>query len=64
MSETRKRRLTKRMLEAMASAINSALAGEGWNGGDFDGMDHEEFERAAEWIDQQIARRTAKAKQP
>lgn len=54
-------RLTKKMLDAMHSALNSALAGEGWDGGDFDGMDPRQFERAVEWIRQELKRRSRSA---
>lgn len=56
-------RLTKPLIEAIAAALDSALAGDGFDGGDFDGMNPEHFERAREWVDQQLARRT-KTKEP
>lgn len=43
------RRLTKPLLEAMAVALSAALAGD-FEGGDFDGMDREAFERALDWV--------------
>lgn len=46
-------RLTKPLLDAIESALNSALAGEGWDGGDFDGQNPEHFERALEWVREQ-----------
>jgi hypothetical protein len=50
-------RLTKSLLEAMAAALDAALAGEGFDGGDFAGMDHKHFERAREWVSEQLAKR-------
>lgn len=50
-------RLTKPLLKAMAAALDAALAGDGFDGGDFDGMDREHFERAREWIDEQQLKR-------
>lgn len=42
-------RLTKQSLEAMIAALDVALAGDGFDGGDFAGMDPKHFERAREW---------------
>lgn len=39
-------RLTKPLLEAMASALHAALVGGGFDGGDFDGKNPEHFKRA------------------
>lgn len=57
-------RLTKPMLEAIAAALDAALAGDGFDGGDFDGMDQRHFERAREWTSEQTApdRTTIKVK--
>lgn len=54
-------RLTKPLLEAIHSALDAALAGEGFDGGDFDGLNREDFERALTWVAQEKARR---AKRP
>ena len=45
-------RLTKPLLSAIEAALNAALAGDGFNGGDFDGMDRAAFERAQEWVEE------------
>lgn len=50
-------RLTKPLLEAIESALNAALAGDGFDGGDFDGMNPEHFQRALEWVAQEQQRR-------
>jgi hypothetical protein len=52
-------RLTKPLLEAMLAALNAALAGEGFEGGDFDGLDRKHFERAQDWVFNRIVRRSA-----
>lgn len=49
-------RLTKPLLNAIEAALNSALAGE-FDGGDFDGMDPKHFERARDWVDEQLTKR-------
>lgn len=54
-------RLTKPLLEAIVAALDAALAGEGFNGGDFDGLDLRHFERAREWAVGQLNRRTKPA---
>ena len=48
------RRLTKPLLEAMSSALNSALAGGGFDGGDFAGCNRDDFERALEWVAERL----------
>ena len=55
-----KPRLTRHLLEAIESALNSALAGEGFDGGDFDGQNPEHFQRALEWVQAKLERRSAK----
>jgi len=50
-------RLTKPLLIAMATALDAALAGDGFDGGDFTGMDPDHFERAREWVQQELQRR-------
>jgi hypothetical protein len=55
-------RLTKPLLAAMDAALRAALAGEGFDGGDFDGMDPEHFRRALEWVAQEEKRRAALSK--
>ena len=52
-------RLTKPLLNAIAAALDAALAG-GFEG-DFAGMNPEHFERAREWVDEQIAKRERSA---
>lgn len=51
-------RLTKPLLKAMEHALNAALAGEGFDGGDFDGEDRAHYERALEWVKAEAIRRT------
>jgi hypothetical protein len=51
-------RLTKPLLDAIGAALDAALAGEGFDGGDFDGMDAKAFERAREWVAEQQKKRT------
>ncbi len=50
-------RLTKPLLEAMWQALNAALVGAGFDGGDFDGQNPEHFRRALDWVEQEQARR-------
>lgn len=52
-------RLTKPLLDALAAALDAALAGDGFDGGDFAGMDPKHFERARGWVEEQIAKREA-----
>jgi hypothetical protein len=40
---------THNQLEAIWAALNAALAGEGFDGGDFDGMEPDWFEEARDW---------------
>lgn len=54
------KRLTIAMLEAMQSAICSALAGDGFDGGDFAGMRESDFDNASIWIAEQLRKRRAK----
>lgn len=56
------KRLTKPLLDAMANALNVALAGAGWDGGDFDGQNPEHFERALEWVEQQRSKKVLTSK--
>ena len=49
-------RLTKPLLNAIAAALNAALASE-FDGGDYDGMNRKHFERALAWADEQLARK-------
>lgn len=51
------RRLTRPLLDAMRAALHAALAGGGFDGGDFDGMDPKAFQRALDWVEQQQAKR-------
>ncbi len=55
-------RLTKPLLDAMSSALHAALAGAGFDGGDFEGKNPAHFERALKWVEQEQARRAAKTK--
>jgi len=55
-------RLTKPLLSAIEAALSAALAGDGFDGGDFDGMDRAAFERAWDWVNGEMARRSAKAR--
>lgn len=52
-------RLTRPMLDAIAAALDAALAGDGFDGGDFDGMNIEHFERAREWVEEETFVRAA-----
>lgn len=52
------RRLTRPLLSAMYDALSAALANpEGFDGGDFEGLSIEDFERAQEWLRQEKQRR-------
>jgi hypothetical protein len=51
-----KRRLTLPKLDAMHAALEAALAGDGFNGGDFDRLKPKDFEAARDWVAQQIAK--------
>lgn len=53
-------RLTMPLLNAMASALHAALAGDGFDGGDFTDQNPEHFKRALAWVEEQTARREAK----
>jgi hypothetical protein len=53
-------RLTKPLLDAIESALNASLAGEGFDGGDFDGENPEHFKRALEWVQQEKGRRAGR----
>jgi hypothetical protein len=61
MGRQRIMRLTKPLLAAMRAALHAALAGEGFDGGDFDGMDPKAFERALSWVEEQQDRRAIDA---
>lgn len=50
-------KLTKPLLAAMEAALDAALAGDGFDGGDFDGLDRTSFQRALAWVRQEQARR-------
>ena len=54
---TKNVRLTEPLLTAMENALCAALAGGGFEDGDFAGEDPEHFERARKWITQERARR-------
>lgn len=54
------KKLTRPLLDAMAAALDAALAGDGFTGGDFNGMRREHFERAREWIAQKRQKRGAR----
>jgi hypothetical protein len=43
-------RLTKPLRDAIAQALEAALAGGGFDGGDFNGLNRADFERASYWI--------------
>jgi hypothetical protein len=51
------RRLNLKKLEAMRRALHAALAGAGFDGGDFDGEDPKDYEAALDWVLEQIAKR-------
>lgn len=50
-------RLTRPLLKAIWAALDAALAGDGFDGGDFAGMNPDYFRRAQEWAEAQMARR-------
>lgn len=50
-------KLTKPLLEAMEEALNAALAGEGFDSGDFAGLNRDHFERALAWVHEQQRQR-------
>jgi hypothetical protein len=54
-------KLTIAQLKAISAALNAALAGEGFDGGDFIGMEPEDFESALVAIEAEleVARRRA-----
>lgn len=54
-------RLTLARLYAIGAALEAALAGAGFDGGDFDGLDRREFERALEWVNEEVVRRKRRA---
>lgn len=54
-------RLTKPLLEAIEAALAAALAGNGFEGGDFAGMNRDQFDRAHDWVCDELERR-AKAR--
>lgn len=57
MSHPRRVILTDAALDAISSALDAALAGAGFDGGDFDGQDPEQFERANAWVAAEQRRR-------
>jgi hypothetical protein len=50
-------KLTKRLLDAIGAALDAALAGEGFDGGDFAGLDPKAFEQARQWVSEIRAKR-------
>jgi hypothetical protein len=50
-------KLTLKKLSAIQSALNAALAGAGFDGGDFDGQDPTDFENALAWVEAEIEKR-------
>jgi hypothetical protein len=42
----------------MSSALKAALAGKGFDGGDFNGQDRDHFERALRWVEKEQHKRT------
>ena len=42
--------LSRKLLSAIGAALDAALAGDGFDGGDFAGLDHRDFEVAREWV--------------
>lgn len=49
-------RLTRPLLNAMARSLGAALAGAGFDGGDFDGENQEHYERALDWVQERLDR--------
>ena len=56
--------LSAEILNAISASIDAALAGDGFDGGDFDGMDPEHFEQASSWVEQAVANRSDANWQP
>lgn len=54
------KRLNLKKLEAIRHALHAALAGGGFDGGDFDGKNPADFEEALDWAEEQIAKREAR----
>ncbi len=52
-------RLTRPLLVAMQHALQAALAGAGFDDGDFGGENPEHYERALDWVVQEQQRREA-----
>ena len=52
-------RLTTPMLEAMRHALDAALAGGGFDGGDFTGEDPRHFHDALDWVSKELSKRKA-----
>lgn len=57
-------RLTKPLLNAIEAALDAALAGDGFEGGDFEGMNRRHFERAREWVAREQRRRQVTLPRP
>lgn len=49
-------RLTRPLVEAIIEALNAALAGGGFDGGDFAESNPEHFERALRWAEHKRSR--------
>lgn len=55
-------KLTRPLLEAMRSALNVALAGGGFDGGDFADENRDHFQRALDWADKELEKRAERPK--
>jgi len=55
-------KLTRPLLEAMRSALSSALAGEGFDDGDFANGNPDHFQRALDWANKELEKRAERAK--
>lgn len=56
------RRLTAPLLGAISAALDAALAGDGFDGGDFAGLDRVYFQRASDWATVEAMKRKGQAK--
>lgn len=61
MSRANPVRLTAPLLDAIENALRAANAGDDFDGGDFDGLNREDFELAETWAAQERWRREARA---
>jgi hypothetical protein len=51
-------------LNAIVAALNAALAGDGFDGGDFTGLDPADFEAARDWAEAELAEKKPRRRPP